>query len=144
MRTNVTWKVHAITGFQGGVIWYRGAWGFAVGACVVNNVIGEIHRRDYTIADAEALAAWLNEREAGYPPRKLTQRSCEHPELHEDEVRKTRLMDVLHRCKTASGLYLDLLAAEMRLFRTPGLVESDASLRARVQQTVRSALAELP
>jgi hypothetical protein len=42
-----------------GHIW--APWGYAMPAFCGS------HRSSYTLADAEALAAWLNEREAGYP-----------------------------------------------------------------------------
>ena len=48
-----------------GFFWMNGhiwaPWGYAMPAFCGS------HRSSYTLADAEALAAWLNEREAGYP-----------------------------------------------------------------------------
>lgn len=66
-KTHIPAKTHVTAGFHGGFIWYCGTRKFAFGACAVSTSLREICRRDYTLADAEALAAWLNEREAGYP-----------------------------------------------------------------------------
>ncbi len=62
MKTRVIWNRAPA---DGGVIKYgpddRVA---AFGACAPR----WSHRRAYTLADAEAIAEWLREREAGYPP----------------------------------------------------------------------------
>ena len=57
-----------VTGLRdGGFIWYGEFRGVAFGVYAPTSRVGAVHRRSYTLADAEAIAAWLREREAGYP-----------------------------------------------------------------------------
>ena len=68
MKSKGTITPH-VTGTQdGGFIWFGAFRKAAFGYCALTNYPGDIHRRAYTLADAEAIAEWLREREAGYPP----------------------------------------------------------------------------
>lgn len=67
MKSKGTITPH-VTGTQGGgFIWFGEFRGVAFGLCALTDQVGAVHRRAYTLADAEAIAEWLREREAGYP-----------------------------------------------------------------------------
>ena len=51
-----------------GIIWRGGSPWAPFGTSASTMEFRGSHRRSYTLADAEAVAAWLREREAGYPP----------------------------------------------------------------------------
>ncbi len=61
-------KPHVTGRTKGGMIVDSRARSYPFGDCVLTWRVRERHRWDYTLADAEAVAAWLREREAGYPP----------------------------------------------------------------------------